>query len=441
MPRYDFVSPGAMAGASLEDYLIRREEEKRQALLDALTTRNVESGIRARDTQTDIATAQEGRASAAASQAEADRADAEMRERKAALYENARTSTRTIPYAPGSDTSGLPEQTPGILIAPGPGLSQIVDPRDRPAAEANTQQIMGAQAAGQQQAATRAAGLEAVPEDLRPLVDAGIIDGLDPEDVETPEARNARLMAEEDAAVRRAGRIAAAQAAGRQSETAPGIGPSELAVMAARNPTMLQQMTPTQQGEILAEIANDSSLSAQYEDGFLAPARAQAETIVSALGDLIQPTGGGEFALTVGARQIFGERTPTLARGLIPTAGATDANASLRQVIGQEVVDMLNTMKSQSPTGATGFGPLSERELDILLSSATRLSSRLTEESALQELTTLYNGFSKLLQPTVPGGGPGGSALVVTAPDGSQHRFDTPEQAQAFEALIQGQGQ
>jgi hypothetical protein len=45
MPRYDFVSPGAMAGNAIEDFLLRRELENRQRMLDELTRQQQDSDI------------------------------------------------------------------------------------------------------------------------------------------------------------------------------------------------------------------------------------------------------------------------------------------------------------------------------------------------------------------------------------------------------------
>ena len=97
---------------------------------------------------------------------------------------------------------------------------------------------------------------------------------------------------------------------------------------------------------------------------------------------------------------MFGSLTPVWARGMNPTDDGTTANASLRQIIGQRVVDLIMEMKNQSQTGATGFGQLNEAELDIILSAATRLTGRLPENEAAQDLAILREKFNKVMLPS-----------------------------------------
>lgn len=55
MSQYNFVSPGAAAGAGLEDVLARNRAEARQRMLDEVSKRNIESEMQARRQQSDIA--------------------------------------------------------------------------------------------------------------------------------------------------------------------------------------------------------------------------------------------------------------------------------------------------------------------------------------------------------------------------------------------------
>ena len=66
----------------------------------------------------------------------------------------------------------------------------------------------------------------------------------------------------------------------------------------------------------------------------------------------------------------------------VPGSKAADADAALNRLTGQLVVELMQEMKAQSRTGATGFGALSERELSLLQGAATKLANRNMSEAA-----------------------------------------------------------
>jgi hypothetical protein len=146
----------------------------------------------------------------------------------------------------------------------------------------------------------------------------------------------------------------------------------------------------------MQSMAGDPGLMSQYERTRMEPIRAQAQTMLTALDDLVTKEG----TLTPGGRAIFGEMTPVVSRGMSVRPETVAANASLRQLIGQGVVDLIREMKAQSQTGATGFGQLNRAELDIILATATRLTQRLPEASAQKDLATLREKFDKIIQPS-----------------------------------------
>ena len=189
---------------------------------------------------------------------------------------------------------------------------------------------------------------------------------------------------------------ATAQPSQPQTSSAP-VDPADraLAELAARTGE-LPGGTPSLRGRVLRAMASDPALLGQYEQKRMEPIRAQAQIMLTALGDLL--TLDGE--LTTGGRRLFGERLPVILRGAGIEQSQVDANASLRQITGQQVVDLIREMKGQSQTGATGFGQLNIRELDIILSAATRLTQRISEPLAKAELQTLREKFSKMLQPS-----------------------------------------
>lgn len=185
-------------------------------------------------------------------------------------------------------------------------------------------------------------------------------------------------------------------------------GPSRLAEAAARNPDILQGMTPTDRGAIMREISENTDLMQGFEGARSAPVIDRAQRVMGALDQLLSTDALGKSSLTGGAKSVFGSMTFPGTRGIqgalaaaFPggtTPGqATDAAAAVRQVIGQGVVDLIADMKSQSATGATGFGQLSEKELDVLMSAATQLTNRITEDTALRELLAIRDGMQKIL--------------------------------------------
>lgn len=220
-------------------------------------------------------------------------------------------------------------------------------------------------------------------------VDIGM-DVLDPEKGQRDRLEQIRVTAEE--ARRTAGARSTGGNGGAPRPDAPKPNRA-LAELAARS-GKLPGGTPTLQGETLKELANDPALLKQYEAKRLEPIRAQAQTVLTAVNDLITPEG----TLTEGAKGLFGEYTPVWSRSMGVKPTTVGANASLRQVVGQQVVDLIREMKGQSQTGATGFGQLNQAELDIILSAATRLTQRLPEDQAANELKTLREKFSKIMQ-------------------------------------------
>jgi hypothetical protein len=74
-------------------------------------------------------------------------------------------------------------------------------------------------------------------------------------------------------------------------------------------------------------------------------------------------------------------------------------------------------MKSQSRTGATGFGPLAVAELKVLQDASTVLSQRnINDATALKELTKIYNIARKYNQPPLDNKELGSGVAPITTP-------------------------
>ncbi len=204
-------------------------------------------------------------------------------------------------------------------------------------------------------------------------------------------------------------------AAGRAPTAADAESPEALAEMVADNPNAMPG-TPTQQGAVMAAIAKNPALRARFEAAQLKPVREQATTIVGALKGLVKvdEATGKVTGLQPGAAGLYGMGTGRLAR-FYPGSATATAKADLDQLIGTQILNLIGEMKKQSRSGATGFGALNARELDVLEQSATILKGEISEPRALQELKKLYEKFSLIMQPganekTTPAGGAGAGA-------------------------------
>jgi len=89
----------------------------------------------------------------------------------------------------------------------------------------------------------------------------------------------------------------------------------------------------------------------------------------------------------------------------IPGTGKREWLAELNYLKGNQVLQLMTELKQASRTGATGFGQLSEKELELLGNSANRLSRGLPEESAKRELQRIRGMLEKILNPTTQDSG------------------------------------
>lgn len=102
-----------------------------------------------------------------------------------------------------------------------------------------------------------------------------------------------------------------------------------------------------------------------------------------------------ELVAHPGFNSIFGffdSRTPNI------TDKSRDAQARLDQLKASLSIEKIAEMKAQSRTGATGFGQLSERELDVLQNAAGRLQQAQTEEAAKVAIREIQATMDKVIQ-------------------------------------------
>ena len=112
----------------------------------------------------------------------------------------------------------------------------------------------------------------------------------------------------------------------------------------------------------------------------------------------IDPKTGNVTGLAPGTSGLFGARVPFLS-SVGGTKTAT-ADAYLKQLTAERIVELIGEMKSQSKTGATGFGQLNIEELRVLQQASTVLNQKnISDVTALKELTKIYNIARKYNQP------------------------------------------
>lgn len=140
------------------------------------------------------------------------------------------------------------------------------------------------------------------------------------------------------------------------------------------------------------------------------------EDALSELLDVQTDASGKEvYALKPGVSQLYGARIPGLS--MIPGTDTSNALASMNRLRGRMVTDLLGELKAQSRTGATGFGALSEKELSILQSSASKLeNSGMSDTDVLNELVRIRERLKLAKQepgaPSQNGSAPGGLPTV-----------------------------
>ena len=73
--------------------------------------------------------------------------------------------------------------------------------------------------------------------------------------------------------------------------------------------------------------------------------------------------------------------------------------ANLNRLKGRLVLDIMTQLKAASKTGSTGFGQLSEKEMQLLQNSATALNKNMRESDALRYLNIIEKSAKDILNP------------------------------------------
>lgn len=143
-----------------------------------------------------------------------------------------------------------------------------------------------------------------------------------------------------------------------------------------------------------------------------------ADDVTAVIDRLLDPKTG---QLTQGAAAITGARIPFASK--VPGSAAANAQADVDRLMGLLSVDLLRELKSQSATGATGFGALSERELDVLQSAATTLGKRNVQDASFaQELKRIRDKVNLVYSGgAAPAAPAAGGTIRARDPQGTLH--------------------
>jgi hypothetical protein len=354
MPRYDFVSPGAMAGNAIEQFLMQREQEEMQRQEMAFRQQQAQEQAQRQAAQLALQQQQESRIGEFQQQQQADLVEQRNAGRAANIYENRlpgvidqgtvdfiRKYGYDLPTEQGQPTQGehlgVDENsvdqyavTPGILQTSGGAKYQGA----RVAAQERAAQAAEAQRAAAERAAEAEAG----------------------KNERAQESNELRAI------------IAGAANAGRAETT--GL----------RNDLLRRDIAAKDEKAADKQKADKRSRDA---------ARVTAGATVDVLKELADFDEQGRATLKPEAQNLFGMRNP-LAQ-YMPGSKTATAKGALDRLKGRAIVDLLNEMKNQSATGATGFGALSGPELKLLENAATELNSaNISDTRAAAELERIY---------------------------------------------------
>lgn len=88
-------------------------------------------------------------------------------------------------------------------------------------------------------------------------------------------------------------------------------------------------------------------------------------------------------------------------QGIIPAfPGTSKSNwqANIDKLLSSKIIEVMTDMKTASKTGATGFGQLSNKELEVLRQSSTQLKKTLSPQDAKRYLEIRKEKLQKILQ-------------------------------------------
>lgn len=350
MGRYGFVGVGGLAGDAITQFLMQRELENRQRMMDELTQQKTAAGINAQQEELAFRREQEGRIADAQRQAQDDLANQREFTRAGTITENALpgdpadAATRAILERQGY--GGQIRKVPGVVMQ-GP-LPETQTEADRPTSP-DTFEMRG----GSKYLSARAA-----------------------EDARSAEAEANRQAAAERAAAEEAGRNERAQAA------------NELKALIAKTANSTNAETVGLRNELLrmqAEMAKDKLETTRAERDKAEKTKTDAATNTLTLLDRLEKHPGLDKAY--GAYEM---------RGF--TQDARDFKAIRDQTVAALTLPNLGSLK----------GPMSDKDVAFVKNLATRLQDpNISEAEARRAISDARATLEGRTLEAAPGGGEG----------------------------------
>lgn len=166
------------------------------------------------------------------------------------------------------------------------------------------------------------------------------------------------------------------------------------------NPDGSLSMIPGGPAQVAADARSDAAAARRAAEDVKAAQKAQeaqtrqsesantAQGLVNAIDTLTRSPGFGSLGTALGDAQIA---IPVIRND------AKDADAQLKNIAGQVAMATLSRLKSLSATGATGFGALSNQELNLIQNSiATLQSDRISNAELNRSLKIIRDGMEKV---------------------------------------------
>lgn len=360
--RFDFHSGGAAATGALEQFLAEQENRKRQAMLDSITQQNAQSQQEDRVMNRSIQQQQLDALQESRQQAGEDR-------KTGLAFKIADTVPAGAPMSPELESAlgpmaGAMTHSEGGVLPVGEGPTE-------------TKTFTGTQKGAEFQSAQEA------------KVEAA-----------QAKAEEQRQAAEEKAT---AAKAAADQNEGLRRDIATGNNNTALAI-AGMNQAGRKDALATKAAE--GQQKTDLARKAQV-DG--------ANDTLNALAALHDPTDPSKLSPQMSS--IVGAWGGKLPSGLtIPGSDIANAKSRLAEVRSRLDVGLLNELKNQSRTGATGFGQLSANELKIIEAASGRLDTAQSPEQFMSALHDIETRVKRILaEPGAAAASPA-SPAVATKP-------------------------
>lgn len=367
MPPYDFR--GMTVGNAIEEFFVQRELEKRQAMLDERARQEEEDMRRHRAVQLKIEQDREARIAEAQRAAQSELAHQREFGRATAIAENA-----------------LPDDE--------------YDP--------DTAALLRRHGYGSQIKTTATPGIVAPAEFMQPNMMPGIMD-VSPEAQRTVARGGSKYLAARTAAEERAA-LADENRKAREAEA------EERRVWQATQNDLNRQNTRAI-ADLGAGVRRDAATAKADEkkkeaEQKLTIVRRGASETMNALEELADFNEDGTVTLKAGVEYLTGNPL-TRGKQYIPGTDAANARAAMDRLQGRLVVDLLGEMKTQSRTGATGFGALSAPELRIIENAASKLKNpNISDTELAKELGRVYGYVRRIFDD--PAGGSSAPERDVT---------------------------